>query len=240
MSIEITVIPVLEDNYAYLIESSCGAVGVLDPGEAAPVIDLLKARGLRLDYVLNTHHHGDHIAGNQALIKAYGAKLVAPAKENNRIRGIDVALKDMEVFDLGRAQANIIETPGHTKGGICFYFAEDDVLFSGDTLFALGCGRLFEGTPADMYRSLGKLKALPDETMVYCGHEYSAHNADFCLQIAPDNEALQERAKIIKAKREALEPTIPFSLGEEMKTSPFMMAGSVKEFAVLRAQRDEF
>lgn len=239
MTLDVQIIPILKDNYAYLIQSG-DVTAIIDPGETAPIIDVLDNQGLSLDYILNTHHHGDHVAGNKALLKRYGAKLVAPAKEVSKIRGVDIELSERDVFEFGDTQAHILETSGHTLGGICIYFEEDKVLFSGDTLFSLGCGRLFEGTAEDMFRSFEKLNALPDDTLVYPGHEYTQSNAAFCLHVDPENEALQARSQEIDDIRSRGVPTIPVSLGVEKVTNPFLKAKSADEFAALRTLKDKF
>ena len=177
-TISVQIIPILKDNYTYLLEAEDGTTAILDPGEADPVISVLEDRGLKLDYILNTHHHWDHVNGNPKLQKHFGAKLVVPEKEKDQIKGnINITLNEGDIFELGPASANIIETPGHTMGHICYHFAASDVLFTGDTVFSMGCGRLFEGTAEDMFKSFEKIKALPDDTMIYCGHEYTRGGA---------------------------------------------------------------
>lgn len=239
MSLDVTLIPILKDNYSYLLTSG-SVTAIVDPGEAEPIIAVLKERGLLLDYILNTHHHGDHIAGNGELQKRYNAQLVGPAKEAQKIGNLDITLNEGDVFKLGESEATIIDTPGHTAGGICFYFSESGDLFSGDTLFSLGCGRLFEGTPADMFHSFEKLKALPDETLIYCGHEYTQSNAAFCQYVDPDNPALQARVVEINALRDTNQPTLPVDLGTEKETNVFLRAESVEDFAKLRRLKDNF
>lgn len=234
--LSIDIVPILQDNYAYILRSG-DQIAVLDPGEAAPVISALDGR---LDYVLNTHHHGDHTAGNAELIKHYNAKLVAPAAESSRIKHADVQLSDGDIFEFGETRAHIIETPGHTSGGICYYFEDDKILFTGDTLFSLGCGRLFEGTPEQMFASLQKIKTLPDDTHIYPGHEYTQSNAVFCLHMEPDNAALQNRADQINDLRVQGKPTIPVSLGLEKETNVFLRAENASEFARLRQLKDRF
>lgn len=239
MTLSVRIIPILKDNYAYIIQSG-DIVGVVDPGEAAPIISFLEKKGLRPDYVLNTHHHGDHVAGNDEILKRYGAELVAPAAEASKIGGVDLALSEGDVFTFGDRTARILETPGHTLGGICYYFEQDKVLFSGDTLFSLGCGRLFEGTAEDMFTSFSKLKALPDDVLVYPGHEYTQSNAGFCLHVDPENEALHRRIREVDALRQAGQPSIPVILGNEKETNVFLKAKSAEEFAALRIQKDNF
>ncbi|PCI56380.1 MAG: hydroxyacylglutathione hydrolase [Alphaproteobacteria bacterium] len=237
---DIQIIPILKDNYTYLLQSSCGTVAVLDPGEAGPVIEVLNAQGLNLDFILNTHHHWDHTDGNAALKRKYSAKIVAPEKEGALIKNIDIAVKEGDIFTLGTERAQIIETPGHTRGGICFYFKDSAAIFTGDTLFSLGCGRLFEGTAQDMFNGFQKIMALPDETMIYCGHEYTRGNAGFCLAHDRSNEDLKKRIEQIKALRANNQPTIPTSLAMEKKTNIFIRAKSAEEFAALRLKKDNF
>ncbi|MCB9996451.1 MAG: hydroxyacylglutathione hydrolase [Rhodospirillales bacterium] len=235
---KIELIPLLQDNYAYLLIDGSGTVAVIDPSEAAPVQDLLESRGLTLDMIINTHHHGDHTGGNAALKKAYGCKVYAPEADAYRISTLDSGLKDGDTLNLGQSSAQVFATPGHTNGHICLYFAEDKALFCGDTLFGLGCGRLFEGTPEQMWESLSKIMALPDDTDIYCGHEYTLENGTFCLDIDPDNTDLQQRMADVRSAREQNLPTIPFTLALEKKTSPFLRAGSAERFAEIRCLRD--
>ena len=237
---DIQTIPILEDNYAYLLTGERGSVAVIDPGEADPVIAAIEAQGGgRLDYILNTHHHWDHTDGNEALVKRYGAEIVAPASEAKRINNITHGLRDGDVFDFDGTQARIFETPGHTLGGICFYFAEAQAVFTGDTLFSMGSGRLFEGTPRQMYDSLQTLAALPDETFVYCGHEYTQSNGAFALRVEPDNQAIQKRMDKVKALRADGQPTIPSTIGLEKETNVFMRAENAVHFAEIRALKDK-
>lgn len=235
---EIKLIPLLKDNYACLLQDDSGKVAVVDPSEAAPVKAVLEEYGLKLDYILNTHHHGDHTGGNQELKAAYGCKVVGPAADARRIAGLDFGLKDGDIFELGESAARIIETPGHTSGHICFYFESDKALFCGDTLFSMGCGRLFEGTAAQMWHSLCKIMALPDETMIYCGHEYTLANGAFCLKIEPENPELQKRMEEVRRLRAKGLPTIPVTLAQEKDTNVFLRAGSAERFAEIRAAKD--
>lgn len=200
--IDVTLVPVLNDNYSYVIKSG-NTVAVVDPGEAGPIIEYLDGHNLHPDYILNTHHHGDHIAGNAEIKRKYGARLIGPAAESGRIANMDETYSEDDTFGLGGETVHVIETPGHTAGHICFYFPESHALFSGDTLFSMGCGRLFEGTAEQMWASLSKIMALPDDTMIYCGHEYTAANAKFCLSVEPDNKDLQARAEEVSALRAA-------------------------------------
>ena len=235
---KIHIIPILSDNYAYLLEDGNGNAAVIDPGEAGPVIDALAKKNLTLTHILNTHHHGDHIAGNEELQEKYGAKIIAPAAEAGRIPHIDTPLSEDDMFSFGGYEAQILETPGHTKGGICFYFKSAKAVFTGDTLFSMGCGRLFEGTPEQMWRSFEKLMALPDDTNIYCGHEYTLSNGDFCLKVEPDNTALQNRMDEVRNLRAQNKPTIPTTMTLEKKTNVFLRAGSADAFAKLRKMKD--
>lgn len=221
--LQIVQLPALSDNYIYLVhEASSGRTAVVDPAETEPVLAALADRGWRLTHVLNTHHHYDHVGGNEALKAATGCTIVGPAADRDRIPGIEVALADGDDFHLGSATATIFDVPGHTRGHIAYWFAEDQALFCGDTLFALGCGRMFEGTAPQMWASLSKLRALPPQTRVYCAHEYTQSNARFALSVEPGNAALVARAAEIDRKRAANQPTVPSTMGEELATNPFL------------------
>ena len=254
-ALEIRILRALSDNYIYLVrEPDTGTVAVVDPTGAAPVQEALEAHGWGLDIILNTHHHGDHIGGIGALVKRYGARVVAPAAETHRVAGIDQPVREGDRVSVGNQTGEVLEVPGHTSGHIAFWFAESRALFCGDTLFSLGCGRLFEGTPAQMWNSLLKLRALPDDTLVYCAHEYTQANARFALSIDPDNAALRARAAEIDRLRAEDAPTLPAKLGEEKATSPFLRADDpalqaamgmtgadpVRVFAEVRGRKDRF
>ncbi len=222
-SLEIILIPCLSDNYAYLIrddETKC--VAVVDPSEEDPVLAALETRGWQLDYILNTHHHWDHTGGNPALKKATGCKIVGARTDQDRIPGIDLTVADGEVFFVGAHQAQILEIPGHTRGHIAFYFPATKALFSGDTLFTMGCGRVFEGTFEQMWASLDRLRQLPADTLIYCGHEYTLKNTRFALTLEPNNPALQERWQAVQAQRNAHQATVPATLGLDLATNPFL------------------
>lgn len=238
--INVQTIPILDDNYAYLITSSDGKTAILDPGIAPPIIDILDQQNIKPDYILLTHHHWDHVNGAPKIKEKYNAQIVAPKYEKHIIKGVDITVKEGNIFALGEDKAHIIHTPGHTAGGICFYFKESHIIFTGDTLFSLGCGRLFEGTAADMFGSFEKLKALPDETLIYCGHEYTRGNAGFCLAMDPNNTDLKTRIDEIKSLRERSLPTIPVSIGTERKTNIFMHAETPEDFKSLREKKDQF
>ncbi|QJD28794.1 hydroxyacylglutathione hydrolase [Methylococcus geothermalis] len=253
--LEILQIPVLEDNYVYLLhEPGSGATAAVDPAVAGPVLEALDARGWRLSHVLNTHHHGDHVGGNLELKAATGCVIVGAAGDRHRIPGIDVVLKDGEEFRIGSASARMLEVPGHTAGHIAFWFEDDAALFCGDTLFALGCGRLFEGSAEQMWRSLERLRALPPESRVFCAHEYTQANARFAATMEPGNAALRERMSRVEALRRDGLATVPSSLGDELATNPFLrpespeirqrlglvQAPDVEVFAEIRRRKDVF
>ncbi|MGI9508550.1 MAG: hydroxyacylglutathione hydrolase [Geminicoccaceae bacterium] len=254
-SLAIEMIPALSDNYVYLInDPATGVTGVVDPAVAAPVEERLSAKGWSLDWILSTHHHADHTGGNLELKQATGCRIVGAAKDAPRIPGIDLKLLEGDRFKLGEAEAEIFETPGHTSGHISFWFSESNALFCADTLFSLGCGRLFEGTPDQMWHSLKKFEHLPDEALVYCGHEYTQSNARFALSVDPDNGELQARSAEIDRQRAAGEPTVPTTLGLERATNPFLRpndpairrklglehADDVEVFAEIRRLKDSF
>lgn len=235
----IHIIPILNDNYAYLLEADNGEAAVVDPGEAQPVMRALEDRGLTLTYILTTHHHADHTGGNAELKNSYGAKIVGPEAEAARIGALDIPLQDNDRFLFGGEEAHILETPGHTAGPACFYFPDSGAVFTGDTLFAMGCGRLFEGTAEQMWKSLQRLMDLPDETKIYCGHEYTQANGEFCLSVEPDNPDLQARMTEVRKRRKAGQPTMPSTVALEKQTNVFVRAGSAERFAELRTLKDQ-
>lgn len=254
MPLEIELVPALSDNYVYLIRDvGTGTVAVLDPAEADPVDAALMARNWKPSLILNTHHHGDHIGGNAALIAKYGAELIGPASEAARIPGMDRTVKEGDRIRVGDEEGEVFETPGHTKGHISIFFPGGPALFAGDTLFALGCGRMFEGTPAEFWESLSKLRALPDDTRVYCGHEYTESNAKFALSVDPRNPDLLAQAAEVDRKRAQGLPTVPSVLGDEKRANPFLRADdpdlaermgaagdAVAAFAEIRRRKDNF
>ena len=220
---QINPIPCLTDNYAYIInDNNSEIVGVVDPSEASPVVDFLKKQNLKLNYILNTHHHFDHIGGNLELKKKYNAKVVGFVDDKHRIPGIDIALKDNEKWIFGNTPVKILHIPGHTLGHICFFFEKEKIAFTGDTLFSLGCGRIFEGDHKQMLRSLNKIKKLPKDTMIYCGHEYTYKNAEFCMKYDTGNNDLKKKFEKIKKLRSNNLPTIPSSLEDELKSNIFL------------------
>ncbi len=223
--LEIEQIPVLNDNYVYLVrEPASGAIAAVDPSVHEPVLARLAQKRWKLTHVLNTHHHHDHTGGNLGLKEATGCTVVGYRGDADRIPGIDVRVDDGETYRLGQEEARVIFIPGHTRGHIAFHFAGSQAVFCGDTLFSLGCGRLFEGTPAQMWSSLGKLRGLPDETRVYCGHEYTQSNARFALTIEPDNQALLARSAEVDAARSKGLSTVPSLMKVERAANPFLRA----------------
>ena len=220
---QITPIPCLTDNYAYIInDNNSKTVGVVDPSEALPIVTFLKKKDLKLNYILNTHHHFDHIGGNIELKKLYNSKIVGFFGDKNRIPGIDIALKDNEEWKFGSSVIKIIHIPGHTLGHICFFFEKEKIAFTGDTLFSLGCGRIFEGDHKQMLTSLNKIKKLPKNTKIYCGHEYTYKNAEFCIKYDSTNINLKEKFVIIKKLRSQNLPTIPSILEDELNSNIFL------------------
>lgn len=243
------------DNYAVLLhDAPSGKTAIVDTPELAPIEAELKRRGWRLDLILTTHHHGDHTAGHTALKAAHGCSVVAPVSEFAKVPGADRGVKEGDTIDFAGHRISVIDTPGHTNGHVSFHLAAQHLLFAGDTLFALGCGRLLEGTPQMMWNSLRKLRALPAETIVYCGHEYTESNARFALTIEPANQALTARAANISSMRKRSEPTVPSRLSDEIATNPFLradepgiaahlgMQGATSDavFAEIRARKDRF
>ena len=218
-------IPVLRDNYVYLLHDEVeGACAAVDPSLAAPVLAALDRLGWTLTHIFNTHHHHDHTGGNIELKRATGCTIVGNGRDAARIPGIDVALEEGGEAALGALRAQVMDVSGHTIGHIALWFEGEQALFCGDTLFSLGCGRLFEGTPAQMWASLKKLRGLPGATRVYCGHEYTENNARFALAVDPDNAVLGRRAAEVRALRAQGRPTVPSLLADERAANPFLRA----------------
>lgn len=240
--VEVVQIPVLSDNYVYLIgDSASGTCAVVDPSVAEPVLKEARRRGWRITQILNTHWHGDHVGGNADIKAATGCAVTGPAGEQEKIPGIDHAVSEGDTVTLDSGVvARVFDVPGHTRGHIAYYIEDKQLLFCGDTLFAMGCGRLFEGTPEQMWNSLSKFINLPDDTQVFCAHEYTEANGRFALTVEPDNAALHARMEAVRAARAAGKPTVPFDLGTDKATNPFLLAGSVDEFARRRAAKDSF
>jgi hydroxyacylglutathione hydrolase len=225
--LEIVQIPVLIDNYIYLIHDPVSQdTAAVDPAEAQPVLDILASKGWKLSYILNTHHHWDHVGGNLELQQHTGCQVIAPLADRHRIPGIDQGVSEGDTIALGGHVARVMFTPGHTLGHVVYHFADDHLLFCGDTLFVMGCGRLFEGTPEQMWSSLQRLKALPPDTRIYCTHEYTQNNGQFALTLEPDNQALAEKMRQVAVLREYNRPTVPSTIGEELATNPFFREDS--------------
>ena len=253
--LKVYIISALSDNYVYLLRNDKKKItSVIDPGDADPVIEFLNQKNWHLNEIINTHHHYDHIGGNDKLLEVYKSKLIAPSYNKNHISNVDIFVSDNENINIAGIFTNVIHTPGHTLGHVCYYMPEEKSLFSGDSLFYLGCGRVFEGTMGQMWTSLLKLRSLPDDTNVYCGHEYTLSNMKFANYIDPDNSLLNKFSFEIKNKREKGLPTVPFNLGEEKKINPFLRADddnfvqsvglsgndATENFGEIRLKKDSF
>ncbi|BBL75892.1 hydroxyacylglutathione hydrolase [Methylomagnum ishizawai] len=246
---------VMQDNYVYLLrDPATGATAVVDPAEAEPVLAALARTGWKLSHILNTHHHWDHVDGNLALKQATGCQVYGAARDRGDIPGLDVALGEGDTVELGAITAQVMAVPGHTQGHLAYWFEADRALFCGDTLFAMGCGRLLGGTAEQMWNSLSRIRDLPDETRVYCAHEYTEANGRFALTLEPDNPALVERMARVRELRRDGRPTVPSLLREERATNPFLRPESpeiqatlgvrgaepVRVFAETRRRKDAF
>lgn len=256
MSLQIDVLPVLDDNYIFILTCTIsGVTAAVDPATFDDVDKFIATNGGRLDYILNTHHHFDHVGGNLRLKEKYGCMIIGSGEDARRIPGIDRLVSEGDQFEVGSAVGRVIGVDGHTVGHISYYFGADQALFCGDTLFSMGCGRLFEGTPATMWQSLSKLRDLPDNTQVYCAHEYTKANGKFALTVEPDNVALVAYCAEVAEKRRAMIPTIPTNLGREKQVNPFLRADQTavrlglgcppgaapsEVFAALRSRKDNF
>jgi hydroxyacylglutathione hydrolase len=239
--LDIVRIPVLSDNYVWLVHDPESAeTAVIDPAVADPVLAEAAQRGWRITQIWNTHWHGDHTGGNAAIKAATGAFVTGPAAEAERIPTLDRRVGEGDTVRLGGIDAEVLEVPAHTAGHIAYHLPSEAVVFVGDTLFAMGCGRLFEGEPEQMHANLQRLAALPGETKVYCAHEYTLSNGRFALTVEPDNAALVARMAAVEAARGAGEATVPTTIALERDTNPFMRAATVEEFARRRAGKDAF
>ncbi|WP_394652419.1 hydroxyacylglutathione hydrolase [uncultured Sphingomonas sp.] len=239
--LQVVRVAALSDNYVWLIhDAAADRTVVVDPGEAAPVLTALDARGWRADAIWTTHWHPDHTGGNAALKARYGCDVTGPEAERAKIATLDDGVGEGDTVRIGDHVAIVLEMPGHTAGHIVFHLADDALLFSGDTLFAMGCGRLFEGTPDQMFANMARFAAMPDETIVYGAHEYTLSNGRFALTVEPDNAALQGRMVEIERLRTAGDATLPTTIGLERATNPFLRSQSVEQFAERRAGKDAF
>ncbi len=241
MALEVIRIPVLSDNYVWLVhDPASGETMVVDPAVAEPVMAAASARGWTINAIWNTHWHPDHTGGNAAIKAATGATIYGPAAEAARIPTLDVQLVEGDTVTLGAHIATVLETPAHTAGHITYYCADDAIAFTGDTLFAMGCGRLFEGTAEQMFANMQRLAALPDDTIIYCAHEYTESNGRYALVAEPDNQAIVARMADVIAARAQGEATVPTTIGLERATNPFMRADSPAMLAERRAKKDLF
>ena len=237
----IEIIKCLQDNYSYkIIDEKTQIACVVDPSEAAPIINFLNGKKITLKYILNTHHHFDHIGGNIELKKKYNSEVVGFKGDRDRIPKIDTLLDDNQIWKRDNFEAKIYHIPGHTSGHICYHFFNQNILFTGDTLFSLGCGRIFEGTYEQMFSSLQLIKSFPENTKIYCGHEYTLKNAEFCIKHDKDNSALIEKIKSIKKKLDNGFPTIPSTIKEELDCNIFLRSKDVGSFSKLRDLKDNF
>ena len=237
----VEVIPCLQDNYSYLIiDKSNNYACVVDPSEAKPIINFVEKENINLKYILNTHHHFDHVGGNKNLKKKYNSVVIGYKDDANRIPEIDILLEDNQIWKADNFEAKIMHIPGHTTGHICYHFFKEKLIFTGDTLFSLGCGKLFEGTYQDMFSSLKKIKKLSQDTKIYCGHEYTLQNSKFCIEYDPENTKLKNKITEIKKKLKNNLPTIPSTLKDENECNIFLRAKDVESFSKLRDLKDIF
>jgi hydroxyacylglutathione hydrolase len=239
--LEVVAVPAFADNYLWLVhDADSGETAVVDPGDPVPVLDEVDRRGWRINKILNTHWHPDHTGGNLEIKGRTGAAIIGPAGENGRVPGLDVALREGDRISIGSHMAEVWEVPGHTLGHIAYIFRDDRIAFVGDTLFAMGCGRLFEGSPEQMYRSLSRLAELPDDMKLYCAHEYTLANAQFAAHAFPQSKAIADRLRHVEQERSAARPTVPTTVADERATNPFLLARNARHFADLRAEKDSF
>lgn len=240
MALTVAAVPCLSDNYAWLLRAPDGTLAICDPGEAAPIAAAIDAAGGKLGLIILTHHHGDHVAGTAELAARYGAKVAGAEADAHRLPRLDIVLKPGGTLAFGGSEGRVIDTPGHTRGHIAIHFADSGFVLCGDTLFSLGCGRLLEGNAEEMFGSLKALAALPGDTLVCCGHEYTESNARFAVTVEPDNAALRARVAEAAAQRAAGRATVPTTMAQEMATNPFVRAGDVATLARIRSAKDSF
>ena len=239
--LEVVRIPALSDNYIWMVhEASSGETMVVDPAVAEPVLAEADRRGWRITQIWNTHWHPDHTGGNVAIKAATGCTVTGPAAEAARIPTLDRQVSEGDRVRIGDVEADVLEVPAHTAGHIAYYLPSEGTLFIGDTLFAMGCGRLFEGTAEQMHGNMRRLGQLPPETQVYCAHEYTLSNGRFALTVEPDNQVLRERVEGVEMARSQGAATVPTTIGLELATNPFMRASSVEELAARRQAKDAF
>ena len=238
---KIEIIPCLQDNYSYIVIDEKKKIAcVVDPSESDPIINYLEKKEVNLKFILNTHHHYDHVGGNKKLKEKYKAKVVGFKGDKDRIPEIDILVGDNEIWKYENFEIKIIHIPGHTLGHIGFYFFNENSVFTGDTLFSLGCGRIFEGTYSQMYNSLNKLKKLPINTKIFCGHEYTNQNSKFCELYDKNNQKLMNKIKEIKKKLHQNEPTIPSTIRDELECNIFLRSKNIEDFSKLRDLKDNF
>lgn len=240
MPMTVTPVPCLSDNYAWMLRAPDGRLAVCDPGEAAPVLDAAEAAGGRIAAILLTHHHGDHVGGVAGIVAKTKAKVIGAAADAHRLPRLDLKVRPGDTFDLLGSEVHVLASDGHTRGHVAFHIVDSAILLCGDTLFSLGCGRLLEGTAEEMFASLQAIAALPAETLVCCGHEYTESNARFALTVDPGNPTLQERAARVARLRTIDRPTVPTTLEMELATNPFLRARDVATLARIRAAKDTF
>lgn len=254
-AIEIRQFMCRSDNFGVLVHDAAGGATIaIDAPEQGPILAALEREGWSLTHILTTHKHGDHVEANEALKAKFGVEIVGPEGEAGSVPGLDRSVKGGDRFEIGSIAIEVIDTPGHTLGSVSYYMPRAEALFAGDALFSMGCGRLLEGTPEMLWESLKRLRGLPETTMVYCGHEYTAKNAAFAVEVDPGNTKLRERVRQVEDLRVAHKPTLPVSLKKELRTNPFLraddpelaealgMTGAAPEeiFATLRKRRDTF
>ena len=238
--LQVSAVPVLSDNYVWLItDPDTGETAAVDPSVTEPVLEAIAAKGLTLTQVLNTHWHPDHTGGNQGIKSATGCTITAP-DEARKVGEIDRAVSEGDRVTVAGAEAVVWDIPAHTAGHIAYYFEDEGMIFVGDTMFAMGCGRLFEGTAGQMYSNMQRIAALPDDVRIYCGHEYTLANAHFASHVEPDNADVSRRLERAAAMRGRGEITLPTTVAEERATNPFVRASDAEEFARLRAEKDSF